>query len=53
MAIANADAVAEGETANFVVTLSGAASSAVEVSYETSDGTAVAGSDYTRSQPTR
>ena len=37
----------EGAAANFVVTLSGAVSSAVEVSYQTSDGTAEAGSDYT------
>ena len=42
----------EGAAANFVVTLSGAVSSAVEVSYQTSDGTAVAGSDYTGADDT-
>ena len=42
----------EGAAANFVVTLSGAVSSAVEVSYRTSDGTAVAGSDYTGASDT-
>ena len=42
----------EGAAANFVVTLSGAVSSAVEVSYQTSDGTAVAGSDYTEARGT-
>ena len=47
VAIEDAEAVAEGETASFVVTLSGTVSSAVEVTYATSDGTAAAGSDYT------
>ncbi len=37
----------EGDGVRFVVKLSGAVSSAVEVSYATSDGTAVAGTDYT------
>ena len=52
VAIANAESVAEGETASFVVTLSGAVSSAVEVVYQTSDGTAEEGSDYTRAADT-
>ena len=47
ISIAGAAAVGEGETARFVVTLSLPVASAVEVSYESSDGTATAGSDYT------
>ena len=47
VAIADAEAVAEGETASFVVTLSGTVSSAVEVAYQTADGTAEEGKDYT------
>ena len=39
--------VEEGQSAMFAVELSGAVASAVEVSYETSDDTAVAGEDYT------
>ena len=39
--------VEEGQSAMFTVELSGAVSSDVEVSYETSNDTAVAGSDYT------
>ena len=39
--------VAEGETAEFTVTLSSAATGAVTVSYATVDGTAAAGTDYT------
>ena len=39
--------VEEGQSAMFAVELSGAVASALEVSYETSDGTAVAGEDYT------
>ena len=39
--------VEEGQSAMFAVELSGAVASAVEVSYEASDGTAVAGEDYT------
>ena len=38
---------AEGATVDFAVTLSRAASETVTVDYATSDGTAVAGSDYT------
>ena len=40
-------AVAEGSAATFTVTLSGPVSSAVELSWSTSDMTATAGSDYT------
>ena len=39
--------VEEGQSAMFTVELSGVVASAVEVSYETSDDTAVAGTDYT------
>ncbi len=43
-----ADAMAvEGYTAAFVVTMDGALPDAATVDYETSDGTAIAGSDYT------
>ena len=41
------DAVTEGTAATFTVTLSGAVSTAVEVNWSTSDGTAKSGSDYT------
>ena len=44
--VADATAV-EGETATFVVTMDGALSDTATVNYETSDGTATAGSDYT------
>ncbi len=48
VSVDDADAQAdEGDGVSFVVELSGAVSSAVEVSYATSDGTAVAGTDYT------
>ena len=40
-------AVTEGSSATFTVELSGAVSSPVTVGWETSDGTATAGSDYT------
>ena len=43
----DAPAVREGETAEFVVRLSAASGAAVTVAYETMDGTAVAGADYT------
>ena len=39
--------VEEGETAQFTVTLSQAANGAVTVEFQTNDGTAVAGDDYT------
>ena len=39
--------VPEGSTANFVVTLSAAAGSSIDVDWATSDVTAVSGSDYT------
>ena len=46
VSVADAEA-SEGETLNFAVTLSTAHSAAVTVDYATSDGTAVAGEDYT------
>ena len=46
LSIADADAVGEGETAEFVVTLSAASDQEVSMSYRSVDGTAVAGSDY-------
>ena len=45
--IDDAPPVGEGETAEFVVTLSPASEQVVTVSHRTLDGTAVAGSDYT------
>ena len=47
LSIDDAPAVREGETAAFVVRLSAASGAAVTVAYETLDGTAVAGVDYT------
>ena len=51
LSIGNAT-VEEGEVAKFEVTLSGASSETVWVDYATSGGTAVEGSDYTRSSGT-
>ena len=47
LSIDDAPAVREGETAEFVVRLSASSDRLVTVAYETVDGTAVAGSDYT------
>ena len=47
LSIADATAVAEGEAAQFVVTLAPASSKQVTVSYSTADGTAKASEDYT------
>ena len=47
LSIADATAVAEGEAAQFVVTLTPASSKQVTVSYSTADGTAKASEDYT------
>ena len=47
LSIADATAVAEGEAAQFVVTLAPASSKQVTVSYATADGTAKASEDYT------
>ena len=47
LSIDDAPAVREGETAEFVVQLSASSGAAVTVAYETRDGTAVAGADYT------
>ena len=47
LAIDDAPAVVEGGTAEFVVRLSAVSGVAVTVDYETVDGTALAGSDYT------
>ena len=47
LSIDDAPAVREGESAAFVVRLSAASGAAVTVAYETMDGTAVAGADYT------
>ncbi len=48
-----ADAMAvEGYTASFAVTMDGALPNAATVDYETSDGTATAGSDYTAASGT-
>ena len=46
LSIADAEAVEEGSTARFVVTLSPESSEEVTVEYRTSDDTAEAGSDY-------
>ena len=50
LSIADAPAVTEGGTALFLVTLSAASNQDVTVAYGTVDGTATAGSDYTRTQ---
>ena len=47
LSVDDAPAVREGETAEFVVRLSASSDKLVTVAYETVDGTAVAGSDYT------
>ena len=47
LSIDDAQPVREGETAEFTVRLSAASDRLVTVGYETMDGTAVAGSDYT------
>ena len=47
LSIDDAPAVREGETAEFVVRLSASSDKLVTVAYETADGTAAAGSDYT------
>ena len=52
LSIDDASAVAEGEPAEFTVRLSAPSGAAVEVSYATVDGTAVAGSDYTAASGT-
>ena len=51
LSIADA-AVAEGGTAEFVVTLTPASEQTVTVNFETADGTAKAGSDYTETSGT-
>ena len=52
LSIDDALAVHEGETAEFVVRLSAASDKLVTVAYETRDGTAAAGSDYTSTSGT-
>ena len=52
LAIDDAPPVGEGGTAEFVVRLSAVSGVAVTVSYQTVDGTAVAGSDYTKTSGT-
>ena len=52
LSIADATAVAEGEAAQFVVTLAPASGKQVTVSYETADGTAKASEDYTAASST-
>ena len=52
LSIDDAPAVREGESAAFVVQLSAASGAAVTVAYETRDGTAVAGVDYTSTSGT-
>ena len=52
LSIADATAVAEGEAAQFVVTLTPASSKQVTVSYSTADGTAKASEDYTAASST-
>ena len=52
LSIADATAVAEGEAAQFVVTLAPASSKQVTVSYSTADGTAKASEDYTAASST-
>ena len=47
LSISDVESVAEGGTAEFTVTLTPASTRLVTVSYETKDGTALAGSDYT------
>ena len=47
LSIDDAPVVREGDTAEFVVRLSASSDTVVTVAYETMDGTAVAGSDYT------
>ncbi len=51
LSIADAS-VAEGGTAEFVVTLTPASTETVTVNFETADGTAKAGSDYTQTSAT-
>ena len=52
LSIADAEAVVEGGTAEFTVTLSEESSQEVTVEYATRDGTATAGSDYTAKSDT-
>ena len=52
LSIADATAVAEGEAAQFVVTLAPASGKQVTVSYSTADGTAKASEDYTAASST-
>ncbi len=52
LTIDDAAALTEGDTATFGVTLSGESGLPVTVEYVTSDGTAVAGSDYTQTSGT-
>ena len=52
LSIADAAPVTEGGTAEFAVTLSRASGQAVTVAFATADGTAKAGSDYTRTAGT-
>ena len=52
LSIADATAVAEGEAAQFVVTLAPASGKQVTVSYSTADGTATASEDYTAASST-
>ena len=52
LSIADATAVAEGEAAQFVVTLAPASGKQVTVSYSTADGTAKASEDYTAASTT-
>ena len=52
LSIDDAPAVREGESAAFVVRLSASSDKLVTVAYETMDGTAVAGADYTSTSGT-
>ena len=52
LSIDDAPAVREGESAAFVVRLSASSDKLVTVAYETRDGTAVAGADYTSTSGT-
>ena len=52
LSIDDAPAVREGESAAFVVRLSASSGKLVTVAYETMDGTAVAGADYTSTSGT-
>ena len=52
LSIGNADAVTEGGTASFEVTLAPASGKQVTVSYETAEGTAKASEDYTAASST-